>query len=246
MMLLFDLGNSRAKWTSWSTGGYAHSGAVDCGDHEWEVQLQQQLQDIAVPDRILAASVGNGQVLAAVQRLTRTRWNQEPTRLHSRAQQCGVRSAYAEPAQMGVDRWLAMLAAWNRFQRAVCVLDLGTAVTADVVTADGRHLGGVIAPGIALSQAALRQRTAAIGQADPRAGAALGQSTGACVANGCLLSVIGTVRMAQELMEQQCGSGGVLVVTGGDAPRVLPFLPESCVHVQTLLFDGMLLAAGDP
>ena len=245
MLLLFDLGNSRAKWTTWSAGQYAQFGTADPGHPDWEMKLQLQLHGIAAPDRTLLASVAGEQVLAVVQRLTRSLWKQEPVQLQSQASQCGVRNAYAEPARMGVDRWLAMLAAWNRFQRAVCIFDIGTAVTADIVAADGRHLGGLIAPGIALSQSVLQSQTAGVRHANSVARDVLGQDTGTCVANGCLLSVVGTLRMALELMERECGVGGALVATGGDAPGILPFLPASCVHVPTLVFDGMVLAAGD-
>ncbi len=245
MMLLFDLGNSRAKWATWSADRYAQTGSVDPCCPGWELQLQQQLHGIATPERILVASVGDSRILAAVLDMTSSRWGQEPIQLQPQALQCGVRSAYAEPAQMGVDRWLAMLAAWNRFQCPVCVFDIGTAVTADVVAADGRHLGGLIAPGIALSQSMLQTNTAGIRQVNPEADVTLGQSTGACVANGCLLGVVGTLRMALELMERECGPGGAAVATGGDALRVLPFLPDSCAHIPNLVFDGMLLAARD-
>ncbi len=244
MTLLFDLGNSRTKWAIWSAGGYAQTGSVAAGGREWETQLEQQLRGIPAPGQILVASVAGVQVLEAVLRITRSLWHQEPVRLQTQALQCGVRNAYAEPAQLGADRWLAMLAAWNRFHSPVCVIDIGTAVTADVVAADGRHLGGIIAPGIALSRSVLQTQTAGIRHADAEGRAALGQSTGACVANGSLLSVIGALRMALELMERECGAGGQLVATGGDAGRILQFLPPACVHVPNLVFDGMLLAAG--
>jgi type III pantothenate kinase len=244
MLLLFDIGNSRAKWATWSSGRYVQTGSVDPDGREWDMQLQQQLRGMAAPDRILVASVAGVQLVDVLQRMTRSLWDQEPVRLQPQALQCGVRNAYAEPDHMGVDRWLAMLAAWNRFHNALCVIDIGTAVTADVVAADGRHLGGIIAPGIALSQSALQTQTAGIRHADAEGRAALGQSTGACVANGCLLSVVGVLHMTLELMERECGAGGVVVVTGGDAPRILPFLPDTCTHVPTLVFDGMLLAAG--
>jgi len=244
MPLLFDMGNSRAKWASWSSGRYGKTGSVDPGGGDWVTHLQQQLCGLAAPDRILVANVAGVQVAEELQRVTRSLWGQDPDRLQPQSLQCGVRNAYAEPAQMGVDRWLAILAAWNRVHSAVCVFDIGTAVTADIVAADGQHMGGIIAPGIALSQSVLQARTAGIRHADGEGRAAPGKSTGACVANGCLLSVAGVLHMTLELMERECGAGGAVVVTGGDATRVLPLLPDSCAHVPTLVFDGMLLAAG--
>lgn len=245
MILLFDLGNSRAKWVTWADGSYVQGGVVEQGDPGLEVQLRQQLRAIAAPNHILIASVAGPQMAAAVQRVTRSCFEREPKHLQAMARQCGVQNAYADPERMGVDRWLAMLAAWNRYRCPVCVLDLGTAVTVDVIAADGRHLGGLIAPGIALAQSMLQARTAGIRDAGQVASAALGQSTGACVANGCLLSVVGTLRMALELMERECGTGGVLVATGGGAPQIVPFLQAPCEHIPNLIFDGMLLAGKD-
>ena len=63
---------------------------------------------------------------------------------------CGLRNGYRDPAQLGVDRWLAMCAAWQQFPGSLCVVDAGTAVTIDVVAADGAHSGGLILPGVCL------------------------------------------------------------------------------------------------
>ena len=71
-----------------------------------------------------------------------------------------LRNGYEQPQQMGVDRWVAMLAAWERHHAAACIVDCGTAITLDVVSESGHHLGGVIAPGISLMHEALASRTA--------------------------------------------------------------------------------------
>ncbi len=245
MILLIDLGNSRGKWATWSGDLYSQQGAVDRHAAEWEGQLRRHFQALATPDQNLLASVADTEVGATTRNIIGSLWGREPVQLLTRARQCGVHNAYSEPGQMGVDRWLAMLAAWNRFQCAVCVVDIGTAMTVDMVTAEGRHLGGLITPGSALSESVLHANTAGIRQADPEASLGLGQSTGACVANGSLISMLGMLRIALELMECECGAGGKLVVTGGDASRMLPFLPPSSVHIPNLVFDGMLLAGKD-
>ncbi|MBI1732715.1 MAG: type III pantothenate kinase [Gammaproteobacteria bacterium] len=244
MILLFDLGNSRAKWATWAEAGYAHAGSTANGGSDFADSIMRQLRPLAAPDRAVAANVAGPRAISAVREAAQSLWRLPVEELRPQGYQCGVRSAYSEPAQIGVDRWLAMLAAWNRFRRAVCVLDLGTAATADVVAADGRHLGGLIAPGFSMSQSLLLEQTAAIGAAGSNPGPVFGRSTGDCVANGCLLSVIGLARSALELMERECGAGGVLVATGGEAPRILPYLPVPHNHVPTLVFDGMLLAGG--
>jgi type III pantothenate kinase len=242
MILLFDLGNSRAKWAAWAAGNYVHAGSVPMDGNHLADRLQEQLAAVAAPDRCLAASVSGAVPVArrAVDRL----WGLAVEELESRAFQCGVRNAYADPAQLGVDRWLAMLAAWNRHRRAVCVLGLGTAATVDVINAEGVHLGGLIAPGLSLSRSVLVERTRGIHAAGANPVPELGKSTAECAANGCLLAVTGLVQSSLAILDRACGQGGLLVACGGDAAQVIPHLGVPCEHVPTLVFDGMLLAAG--
>ena len=71
-------------------------------------------------------------------------------------------NGYDEPAQLGVDRWLSMIAIWENLHQAFFVVSCGTAVTLDAVAADGRHLGGMIIPGPELMKQSLIANTAAI------------------------------------------------------------------------------------
>ena len=73
----------------------------------------------------------------------------------SESSSMGVRNSYAVPEDMGVDRWLAMLAAHNLCEGPICVIDAGTAITLDLLAADGKHLGGYIFPGAELMCRAL-------------------------------------------------------------------------------------------
>lgn len=199
---------------------------------------------MAAPRRCLVASVAGAGATVAVRQVASLLWGLGVEEARTQEFQCGVRNAYADFSQLGVDRWLAMLAAWNRFRRAVCVLDLGSAATVDVISAHGRHLGGLIAPGLTMARSLLLDETSGIRSAGDHPAAGLGTSTGDCVANGCLLGIVGLVRSALALMERECGPGGVLVAGGGDAPRVLPHLGVPYEHVPTLVFDGLLCAGG--
>src|SRR3546814_17254315 len=67
----------------------------------------------------------------------------------------GLRNAYREPERLGVDRWLAMIAAWHTHRGAACIANAGTALTVDVIDAQGQHLGGIIAAGRAEQQSAI-------------------------------------------------------------------------------------------
>lgn len=241
MVALFDLGNSRAKWTARDVAGVARAGALSLGDAGFDTALRAQLRDLPAADRVLVASVAGAHTLALVQEVVRELWSVDCVVLQAQAEQCGVRNAYRQPAQMGVDRWLAMIAAWNRWRRPVCVVDAGTAVTVDVVAADGCHRGGLIVPGIELACGLLESGTAGIRAGDSLPAAALGDSTASCVANGALLGVLGMVQMALGIMGAVCGGDGVLVVTGGSAHALLPQLPQDARHVPDLVFEGMEL-----
>lgn len=248
MWLLIDLGNSRSKWAQWNGHGYTGRGALVQGEPGFGAALQAAFAPMPVPERVIVASVAGPDVQSVVADAVRAAWRIEPGILETQARQCGVQNGYVEPAQMGVDRWLTLLAARQRWHAPVCVVDAGTAVTVDVVGADGRHLGGLIAPGIECSRRVLETGTAGI-RADARTpGAGLGLSTAECVANGALLGNIGMVRLALDVMEQSCGPGGVLVLTGGGAALLAPHLPAGTRVEPDLLFDGMRLAAagGDP
>lgn len=115
----------------------------------------------------------------------------------TQTQQCGVRNGYRKPQQLGVDRWLAMLAAFHLPQRAtgqsLCVVDCGTALTLDVLDATGRHLGGYIAPGLTAMREMLNQKLAHIDikPTDPGAVKVLADNTADGVARGCAQVLLG-------------------------------------------------------
>ena len=89
-------------------------------------------------------------------------WHVHPEFVESGATAGGVRSAYAEPAKLGVDRWMAMIGARTMDPRTACVVSIGTAMTIDGLDGAGRHLGGVIVPGPDLMVGSLLRNTSEI------------------------------------------------------------------------------------
>lgn len=170
----------------------------------------------------------------------------------SRAQQCGVKNGYRLPQQMGVDRWLAMLAAFHLPRRALdqplCVIDCGTALTLDVLDASGQHLGGYIAPGLLSLQAALVEKAADIDiePARPAAVKMPADNTADAVAHGCAQLLLGGIRkMLADCLpaaDRPC-----IVLTGGDAQWVMEGLDQSTemVFEPLLVNQGLWLAASE-
>ncbi|MFA5496107.1 MAG: type III pantothenate kinase [Porticoccaceae bacterium] len=125
----------------------------------------------------------------------------------------GLRCGYREPSRLGIDRWLALLAARDQCGGAFAVVDAGTALTVDVVDGRGRHLGGYIAPGLTMMADSLVANTWGV-RTDEGAHASLapGTFTAEAVMHGCLASAVGLVEavVARQVV-------AALFLTGGDA-----------------------------
>lgn len=151
------------------------------------------------------------------------------------------------PDMVGVDRLLDALAA-NRLRppsQPAIVIDVGTAITVDLVSAEGFFMGGSILPGIAMSARALHEFTDLLPLVDMLELAepppALGDSTVAAVQSGLFWGAVGAVR---QLIEQLAGDSRPLVVlTGGASPAVAGLLPHSAQLIPHLTLSGIALAA---
>ena len=158
-------------------------------------------------------------------------------RIVTESRAAGVTCAYAEPSRLGVDRWLAVIAA-HEPQRPAIVIDAGTAITIDAVDGNGIHLGGLIAPGIGLMRHALYTRTDRIpdeGEIDTNL---LGGDTRAAVSGGTLHAAAGYIdRVVGKLLVVDAGMRCLL--TGGDAERLRPLLDVATEYHPRLVLDGM-------
>lgn len=156
----------------------------------------------------------------------------------------GVTNGYTQPRRMGVDRWVAMIGAWSEVQAACLVVDSGTAVTIDAIDDGGTHLGGQIIPGVATMADSLVSATNDIPQVGPapgRGGADLemfARNTAAAVREGAQNAVAGAVDRAIQTLQSNAYQP-VVVLTGGDASRILNALCESPLHRPHLVLQGL-------
>ena len=228
---LFDLGNSRLKFAplhaDGSVGemaGIAHDGqAFPAG---WDTLLPPRIEaahvaSVAAPAlrvRLLdALAVRSSRIgLAATQR----RWN-------------GLEIAYAEPARLGVDRFLALLAAHAR-GGAWLVVGVGTALTVDLVDAAGRHHGGRIAPSPTLMREALHGRARQL----PAQGGAyreFADDTDGALASGCLGAALALVERSREAARHLFGDAPGLLLHGGGAAELSPHLADAVTDPALVL-----------
>jgi len=223
MKLLLDLGNTRLKWALRDGTGWAAQGAVSWNE-DIVLALHDHWRGLPALHDVVGASVVDGQREAQVAAVVSTRFGHATRWLRTPAEACGVRNAYAEPARLGVDRFLAMVAA-HAEGLAPCVLaGVGTALTLDALTADGQHLGGLIAPGPQLMQQSLLGATARVHVERPGQVLDVADNTPDAVASGCWQAAAALIERFVAHMAPSLGGAPTLVLGGGDAEALLPLV----------------------
>ena len=247
MTVLVDMGNTRIKWAMLEAGALAHRGsavhrdALDAAFAAFAAALPKS------PGRVIAANVAGEAVAARLAKAVTTRPGASLELVATTAERFGVRCAYRDPSRLGVDRWVAIIAAHHAARGAACVIDAGTAVTFDAVDAGGAHLGGLILPGAALLAAVLDKNTSNIGAtapvADvPRGLELLGRSTAAAVGNAARLALAAALDRAAARVTDALGAVPVYL-TGGDAPALAPWLESRVEPRADLVLEGLKLFA---
>ncbi len=152
------------------------------------------------------------------------------------------------PERVGVDRLLNCAAAWRRFHRGCLVVDLGTAVTYDLVVAPGVFLGGVIAPGLETLSYALSARTALPYVPPEPTEVVLGRDTPACLRAGLWFGFLGQLEavvarvMKDDRLDAARPAPPLTLLTGGAAPLVSPHLSFPHEVLPDLTHEGLALA----
>jgi type III pantothenate kinase len=151
---------------------------------------------------------------------------------------------------LGADRWLALIGAWTKARSALCVVDAGTAVKVDSVDAGGRHLGGLIVPGIHMMREALMNKTSDIAQAvrhsTPSLAGVLANNTTGAVSRGAVFALAGMADRAAEVIEQSTGVKPKLFITGGDAGMITGTMRSQGEIVPDLVLQGLAVIAAQP
>ncbi len=235
IILELDIGNSRMKWRRLDGGRRADGGAAD------------ELAELAggpAPAMVRLCSVRSAGRTARLLRQVRELWGVEPLVARAEAARDGVVNGYADPRQMGADRWLALLAARRRAGGACVVADAGTALTVDALDGDGRHLGGHILPGLRLMARSLEEHTGIrLDAAAAPDAAAPGRSTEAAVRGGALAAAAALVERTMARLGRESGGPVRLLLTGGDAPRLEREVAAERVEVAPeLVLDGLAVA----
>lgn len=244
MRLLLDLGNTRLKWALAQSASHAWvaQGAVDWL-HDMPAALASAWMGLPAPSEVIAASVvaadRETELAALVSRLLGI----TPLWMRTPAHACGVTNAYPEPQRLGADRFLTLVAAYAEKRASCVVVSVGTALTLDALSADGRHLGGLIAPSPALMQQALSAATARVPLAREAAVVELANNTADAVASGCWYAAVALVERFVARMTDRLGGAPRLILSGGDAEQLASLLTLPAHVSSDAVLRGLALWA---
>ena len=144
------------------------------------------------------------------------------------------------PYEVGADRLVNAVAAYERFGGACIVVDFGTGINFDAVSAEGDYLGGAIAPGVEISLTALAQRGARIPQIDlAKPAAAIGKSTRSAIESGVVFGFAGLIDGVARRIIEELGEGTPIVATGGLAPAIVPYCETISESDELLTLTGL-------
>jgi len=151
----------------------------------------------------------------------------------------GVKTGMAiridNPYEVGADRLVNAVAAYDRFGEACVVVDFGTGINFDAVSASGEYLGGAIAPGVEISLTALAQRGARIPQIDlAKPEAAIGKSTRGAIESGVVFGFAGLIDGIARRIIEELGPDTPVIATGGLADAIVPYC-ETITEIDNLL-----------
>jgi type III pantothenate kinase len=250
--LLVDAGNTRLKYARLSGGRLGRVRTVD-----WSRNSLGRVARVVLRgsfERVLVCSVAGVELERALRRAARRSANPRPQFVRSTRRSAGVRNGYLQTWRLGADRWVAMLGARALHPgRALCVADVGTAMTLDLLDARGQHHGGLLVPGPTLMVESLLRNTAGIrrragGHAarriGRRSGAALfGRSTRAGLLAGSTVACAALIERALEEARARLLARPRLLLAGGAATQVAPLLRVPYIRADHLVLHGLALLA---
>jgi type III pantothenate kinase len=238
VLLAFDAGNTRIKWGVHDGHAWSALGAIDTAS---AARLYESIRGVLPVDTAIACNVAGEAVRSELERACAQA--QAPlTVIAAAAAQLGVTNGYADPAQLGADRWAALVAAHHAGGGHKLVVNAGTALTVDALEAGGAFLGGLIVPGPALMRAALNRGTAGL-RLTEGALAQFPRSTPDAITSGAMQACLGAIERLAAAMAAQGSPVERVVLSGGAANEIAGSLKLRYDLRENLVLDGLALIA---
>ncbi len=243
MILCIDAGNTRSKWAVLDASAQVLASGAWFNKAWHEVVPPQIWRECTAASVCNVAGEAHGQRLAELLQAAGlpAYW------LQASQQAAGIENRYQLPEQLGADRWAALIGARHFYACTCLVVSAGTAFTVDALSvhatandAQAVFLGGSISPGWQLMQQALVQATAGIKHSHGDI-VDFPQNTAQALATGAMAALTGAVQSMLIKLQQQTGMLPQVLLTGGDAALLLPYLQAACADTQFILDPHLIM-----
>jgi type III pantothenate kinase len=241
MLLVVDVGNTQTHFGTWRDGELLEHWRFATVRESTADELGAALRSLLELRGVTLADLDASIVSSTVPQLG-LEWTTMANRYLSHEMlvvgpgiRTGMAIRYDNPREIGADRLVNAVAAFEKVHGAVVVVDFGTAITYDPVSADGEYLGGIITPGVEISMEALTSRAAALPRveiAPPRS--LIGKSTVDAIRSGIVYGFAGQVDAIVRRLRRELGEDTETIATGGLAGHIVPFT-ETIDEVDDLL-----------
>ena len=254
MLLLIDAGNTRIKWAIADAGvaysrapNWRHQGSVDHADL---ATLKAVWAALPIA-RIFISNVAGEAIQRSLESLLNSAVaDVKPERLISSSECAGLKNAYANPVQLGCDRFASAIAARALFpEKNLLVVTCGTATTVDAITSagasEGTFIGGMILPGLKLMAQSLAKNTAQLPQIVESLSLhqLFADNTDQAIGSGCINAQVGAIVRAYDTLARMHVEPVSCIISGGAAKFLTPHLGIEFHHVENLVLAGLYVVA---
>lgn len=236
-VLAIDAGNTRIKWGVHDGARWLKQSWVGTAR---AAELKPALAGLPPLQAVVVSNVAGAALRREILRLLPPA--PAPSWVKSAREQCGVRNGYDDPRQLGCDRWAALIGARQLHGGPAVVVNAGTALTVDALTADGVFVGGMIVPGAELMRKALADHTDAL---ELQAGkfSFFPNTTGDAVMSGVINALAGAIERMARFLEATGQLLPACLLSGGGAALIAPHLNLEVKVAHNLVLEGLLAIA---
>ena len=247
-LLALDIGNTRLKWAYYASP--QPGAALLAQGAEFLENIDKLAEGVWAtlphPTHILGSVVAGDAIKRRVEEQLEI-WDVTPQWVVASETQAGLTNGYDHPSRLGADRWVAMIGAYHRMlaqgeARPMVVVMVGTAVTVEAISPDGRFLGGFILPGHGIMLRAMESGTAGL-HVPTGDVSQFPTNTSDALTSGGTFAIAGAVECMVQHVRQRCGAEPMCVMTGGAGWKMAPSMTRPFELVDNLIFDGLLVIA---
>ena len=244
MKLLVDIGNSRIKWALFDGEHLSNNDTFPRTKTGMKTAFKKHWDTLSEIEAISVSNVAGDKIAEQLTDWSQKKWVLTPSFIQSEAEKFGVKNGYTLSEQLGVDRWLTLIAAHQLNPKSTsCIIDCGTAITIDLID-NGQHQGGLILPGLQLMQSSLIDNTDGIAPSkpDPSELQRLATNTHHAIQAGAFYTITASLNQLIDDLDADSETDIHYLITGGDAEKLSPLLPDYIEPFPHLVLGGLIVS----